>query len=177
MTNVIITPTIDQSILDTARAALVGEVTKTGDLIASYAKVLCEVFNRKDTEGKTIAAWFDLKGKEARGVKEERAKFVNAMMDKSPKFIKSTKPDGTRVHTATVDTYWARVKEASGYVPSGKVSGSTDIDEKTAAELRTMINRILKAEADGEDFHASTILDMLKESHVILTGKSFDADK
>jgi hypothetical protein len=181
MSNVITVGEFDSSILDNARAALVGEVTKTGDLIASYAKVLCEVFNRKDTEGKTIAAWFDLKGKDAKGIKEERAKFVNAMMDKSPKFIKSITPDASgnlkRKPTATVDTYWARVKEASGYVPSGRISGANDVDAKTAAELKTMINRILKSESDGEDCHASTIRETLEGAYFVLVGEAYDADK
>jgi len=181
MSNVITVGEFDSSILDNARAALVGEVTKTGDLIASYAKVLCEVFNRKDTEGKTIAAWFDLKGKDAKGIKDERAKFVNAMMDKSPKFIKSSIVDANgnlqRKPTATVDTYWARVKEASGFVANGKVSGSTDVDAKTATELKTMINRIEKVESEGGDCHASTILDNLKNNYFVLVGEAYDAKK
>jgi hypothetical protein len=103
------------------------------------------------------------------------------MMDKSPKFIKSITPDASgnlkRKPTATVDTYWARVKEASGYVPSGRISGANDVDAKTAAELKTMINRILKAESDGEDCHASTIREALEDAHVVLTGEAYDAGK
>jgi hypothetical protein len=181
MPNVITTQVFDSSILDNARAALVGGVSSTGELIASYSKVLCEVFNRKDTEGKTIAAWYDLRGKDAKGIKDERAKFVNAMMDKSPKFIKSSIVDANgnlqRKPTATVDTYWARVKEASGFVPNGKVSGSPDVDKITATELKTMINRIEKVESEGGDCHASTILDTLKSAYFVLTGEAYDAKK
>jgi hypothetical protein len=171
----------DQSILDITRGALVDGVTSTGDLLSNYAKAMEQSFNRLDINGNIIALWFDLRGKDAKGVKGERAKFVQAMMDRSPKFIKETKvnADGTvvRVPTATVDTYWARVKAESGYVANGKVSGTSDVDAKTAAELKTMINRILDAEEDGKDVHASTILESLKSAYFVLVGESFDAGK
>ena len=109
-TSVITVSTIDQSILDNARNALVNEVSKTGEVIQGYANVLCEVFNRKDTNGNTIEHWFNLVGKDKKGIKEERARFVTAMIARG--FVKS---DGKP--SATVDTYWQRVKEASGYVP------------------------------------------------------------
>lgn len=171
----------DQSILDITRGALVDGVTSTGDLLGNYAKAMEQSFDRLDINGNVIAKWFDLRGKDAKGVKGERAKFVQAMMDRSPKFIKETKvnADGTvtRVPTATVDTYWARVKAESGYVPNGKVSGTSDVDAKTAAELKTMINRILNAEEDGKDCHASVILESLKSAYFVLVGEDFDADK
>lgn len=173
--------TVDASILDITRGALVEGVTSTGDLLGNYAKAMEQSFNRVDINGNVIAKWFDLRGKDAKGVKGERAKFVQAMMDRNPKFIKETKvnADGTvvRVPTATVDTYWGRVKAESGYVPSGKVSGTSDVDAKTAAELKTMINRILDAEEDGKDCHASTILESLKSAYFVLVGESFDAGK
>jgi len=178
---VITTQGFDQSILDITRGALVDGVTSTGDLLGNYAKAMEQSFNRLDINGNVIAKWFDLRGKDAKGVKGERAKFVQAMMDRSPKFIKETKTnaDGTvtRVPTATVDTYWARVKAESGYVPNGKVSGTSDVDAKTAAELKTMINRILNAEEDGKDCHASVILESLKSAYFVLVGEDFDADK
>ena len=163
MTNVI---TTNNSVLDNARSALVEGATKTGDLIQSYATVLCEVFNRKDTEGNTIEHWFNLVGKEKKGIKEERARFVQAMIARG-----HVKADGKP--TATVDTYWMRVKEASGYVPKGRVSGGTDVDSKTLAELKTMINRILKSEEDGQDCNASMFKGNLME---IFEGMGGDVD-
>lgn len=181
MTNVITVPSIDVSILDITRSALVEGVVSTGDLLGNYARAMEQSFNRLDVNGNIIAMWFTLRGKDAKGVKGERAKFVQAMMDRDPKFIKETKvnADGTftRTPTATVDTYWGRVKAESGYVPNGKVSGSTDVDSKTAAELKTMINRILNAEEDGQDVHASMILESLKSAYFVLVGEDFDADK
>ena len=173
MTNVIATQatTIDTSILDFPRNAVADGATKTGELIVAYAKPLCAVFNVMDITGQTIITpWYKLQGKAAKGIKEERAKFVAAMVARG-----HVKPDGKP--SATVDTYWARVKEASGHVPSGKVSGTTDVDAKTAAELKTIINRILKSEEDGAECHASTILESLKSAYFVLTGEAHNADK
>jgi hypothetical protein len=165
MTDVINTNT-NESILDNARSALVEGASKTGDVIKGYADVLCEVFNRKDTEGNTIEKWFNLVGKDKKGIKEERARFVDAMIAKG--FVK---PDGKP--SATVDVYWQRVKEASGYVPKGRVSGGTDVDSKTLAELKTMINRILKSEEEGKDCTASMFKGQLME---VFEGMGGDVD-
>ena len=170
-TNVIVSsPAIDTGILSTARSALVEGVSKTGDLIQGYANVLCEVFDRKDTNGKTIAKWFDLVGKDKKGVKAERALFVQAMIERG-----HVKPDGKP--TATVDTYWMRVKIASGYTPNGRVSGGTDVDSKTLAELKTMINRIYKADEDGTECNALDFLVNLKDVFEGLGGDVMDLGK
>jgi hypothetical protein len=166
VTQVINTNTIDQSILDNARSALVEGVSKTGDLIQGYADTLCEVFNRRDTGGNIIAKWFELVGAEKKGIKAERALFVNAMMARG-----HVKANGKP--SATVDVYWQRVKEASGYVPKGRVSGGTDVDSKTLAELKTMINRILKSEEDGQDCNASMFKGNLME---VFEGMGGDVD-
>jgi hypothetical protein len=176
-TTVIVSPAIDTGILSIARNALVEGVTKTGVVIDNYSSAIASVFDRKDTEGNVIEKWFKLDGKEAKGIKAERALFANTLMDRDPKFIKSTDVDGKRTPTGTVDTYWQRVKIASGYVPSGKLKGSNDVDAKTATELKTMINRIIGAEEAGQDCHASTILKALKEQYVVLTGEAYNANK
>ncbi len=165
-TSVINTPTIDTCILTIARNALVEGATKTGDLIQSYATVLCEVFDRRDTEGNTIEHWFNLVGAEKKGIKAERAEFVAAMVARG-----HVKADGKP--SATVDVYWQRVKEASGYVPKGRVSGGTDVDSKTLAELKTMINRILKSEEDGKECTASMFKGQLME---VFEGMGGDVD-
>ena len=172
-TNVIVSPAIDTGILSIARSALVETAVKTGDVIVNYSKAISEVFDLRDTNGRVITKWYDLKGKDKKGIKAERALFANTLMDRDSKFIESTKPDGTRVPTATVDTYWQRVKEASGYVPKGRVSGGTDVDSKTVAELKTMINRILKAEEEGQDPTASMFKGQLME---VFEGMGGDVD-
>ena len=176
-TSVIVSPAIDTGILDIARSALVETAVKTGAVIVNYSNAISSVFDLKDINGNVIAKWYELDGKDKKGIKAERALFANTLMDRDEKFIKSIDKDGKRTPTATVDTYWQRVKEASGYVPSGRVSGSNDVDTKTAAELKTMINRILKSEEDGQECHASTIVKTLKELHVVLTGEAYNAKK
>jgi len=172
-TTVIVTPAVDTGILSIARSALVETAVKTGAVIVNYSKAISDVFDLKDTEGRIITKWYDLKGKDKKGINVERALFANTLMDRDPKFIKKTNADGTRTPTATVDTYWQRVKEASGYVPSGRVSGGTDVDSKTLAELKTMINRILKSEEDGKDCNASMFKGNLME---IFEGMGGDVD-
>ena len=174
---IVSSPAIDTGILAIARDALVEGVTKTGAVIENYSNAISQVFDRRDTEGNIIEKWFKLDGKEAKGIKAERALFANTLMDRDPKFIKSIDAEGKRTPTATVDTYWQRVKVASGYVPSGKLKGANDVDAKTASELKTMINRIIGAEEAGQDCHASTILKALKEQYVILTGEAYNANK
>lgn len=140
------------SLLDAARAAVVEQAGKTGEVIKTYAVTLCEVFGKD---------WWTLKGKDARGIKGERAQFVQAF-------------EGAGYKKGTIDVYWQRVKEAAGYVtPGNRVQGGTDVDSKTLAELKTMINRILKAEEEGQDPDASSIKGTLIECFETLGG---DAD-
>ena len=174
MTNVISTA-IDQSILDAAEAALVEGVSKTGELIQGYANALCEVFDVRAENGQLVTRWFELRGKDAKGVKARRASFVQRMIARG--HVDGVDKEGNPKASATVDTYWARVKAASGYVANGKVKGGTDVDSKTAAELKTMINRILNAEEEGKDCHASVILQSLKSAYFVLVGEEFDANK
>ena len=55
----------------------------------------------------SLAVGEEVVGKDKKGVKAERALFVQAMIERG-----HVKPDGKP--TATVDTYWMRVKIASG---------------------------------------------------------------
>jgi hypothetical protein len=175
MSNVITVGEIDSSILDQAESALVEGVSKTGELIHVYAMALCEVFDVRGTNGQLVSKWYELRGKDAKGIKARRASFVKKMIARG--HTNGVDKDGNPKASATVDTYWARVKAASGYMPNGKVSGSPDVDAKTGAELKTMINRILNAEEAGQDCHASVILESLKSAYFVLVGESFDAGK
>jgi len=168
MSQVITVGQYDQSILDQAEIALVDGVSKTGDLIKGYSNALDQVFDVKDSNGRIITKWYDLKGKDKKGIKARRASFVQRMIAKG--YTKGVDKDGNPKASATVDTYWQRVKEASGYVPKGRVSGGTDVDSKTVAELKTMINRILKAEEDGQDPEASQYKSALMEVYEGLGG-------
>lgn len=159
------TPAIDTGIVAAARRKLVKAARGTGEVIQGYADALCMVYHVRGDNGAIVTPWYELRGKDAKGVKAERAAFVADMTEAG-------------FNKGTVDVYWQRVKEASGYVTAGnRVKGASDTDGKTAAELKTIINRILKAEENGEDCHASTILETLKGAYLVLTGESFDAGK
>jgi hypothetical protein len=121
-----------------ARAGLVNGAKSTGDLIKSYAKALCIMFNQLDDNGDILTPWYELKGKAKAGVKGERAAFASEML-------------AAGFEIPTVDVYWQRVKVASGYITAkNRVSGSTGVDAKTLADLQTIINRIFKAEEEGD---------------------------
>jgi hypothetical protein len=143
-TTVITTNAIDSGIVASARRNLVKAAKGTGEVIQGYADALCMTFNVRALEtGAPITPWYELKGKDKKGIKAERDLFVADMTEAG--FGKGT-----------VDVYWQRVKEASGYVTAGnRVKGATDTDSKTVADLKTLINRIFKAEETGEDCKAS----------------------
>ena len=163
MENTVVTPSVAVANLSESRTKLVAGIGKIGELIKGYSVALCQAFNLVDNEGNTTTAWFDLEGKLKAGVKAERVNFKTDMEKQG-------------YSKATIDVYWQRVKEASGYVTAGnRVKGTMDIDEKTTADLRVIINRILKAEEDGIDTHASTILATLKGAYKVLTGEEHKA--
>jgi hypothetical protein len=122
-------PTVSN--LDLARIVLVENIGKTGDIIKHYANEMERSFDTDTTK------WYELKGKARAGVKAERALFKDAMAEKNS--------------IDNVDKIWQRIKEASGYVTAGnKAEGSTSIDAKTFAELKTMLNRIHAENSDSE---------------------------
>ena len=133
-----------------ARSGLVSSAKKTGDVIGTYADAMCVMFNVLDDAGDLLTPWYEVKGKAKGGIKSERAAFAAEML-------------AAGFETGTVDVYWQRVKEASGYTPKGRVTGGTDVDSKTVAELKTMLNRIFKAEEDGQDPAASAFKGQLME--------------
>jgi hypothetical protein len=131
--------------LSDAREGLVKGAKSTGNLISNYAAALCTMFDVRDDKAVRVTAWYELKGKAKTGVKAEREAFASAMNEAG--FGKGT-----------TDVYWQRVKEASGYVTAGnRVSGAANVDEKNKAELKTIINRILASEENGEDCVSSEI--------------------
>lgn len=158
---VVVTQSIDgnaYSNLVATRNNLVKGLSKTGDLIQGYADNMCMVFNQKDTTGKLMTPWYELKGKAKAGVKAEKEAFTKACSDSGFK-------------QGTIDVYWQRVKEASGYVTAGnRVKGSTSVDEKTLSELKTIINRILASEENGEECKASDIKRALMDSFEYMGG-------
>lgn len=133
---------------------------KTGEVIKAYSAAMSQAFNLVDNEGNVTTPWYDLKGKLKKGVNDE-AKLFKAEMEKAG-FSKGT-----------IGVYWQRVKEESGYVTAGqRVQGASDVDSKTMAELKTIINRIFKAEetSDMSAEGSSKVKGLLIEAFEILGG-------
>lgn len=145
------------------RTDLVKAAKKTGQVLKAYATGLCAAFDLVDNEGNVTSKWYELKGKLKAGVNDERKLFVEAF-----------KAEG--FGEATINVYWQRVKEASGYETAGnKVSGGAqDIDAKTLADLKTLINRIFKAEEKGDECKASEVKGELMTAYAILGGNIDD---
>jgi hypothetical protein len=145
--------------LSELRTDLVKSAKKTGQVIKAYANGLSSAFDLVDNEGNTTSKWFELKGKLKAGVNDERKLFVDAF-----------KAEG--FGEATINVYWQRVKMEAGYETAGnKVAGGTpDIDAKTLAELKTIINRIFKAEEAGTDCKSSEVKGELMTAYAILGG-------
>jgi hypothetical protein len=123
--------------LDTTRKALVKGIGKIGELINNYGTGLSQAFDLVDNEGNVTTKWFDLQGALRKGVKVERDNFKADM-------------EAAGYSKATTDVYWQRVKEASGYQTAGnKAKGEMDIDAKTLAELKTILNRIFNDEGES----------------------------
>jgi hypothetical protein len=158
-TTIITTTAIDSGIVASARRNLVKAAKGTGEVIQGYADALCLTYNVRALDtGAALTPWYELKGKDAKGIKAERAEFVTAMTEAG-------------FNDCTVKVYWQRVKEASGYVTAGnRVKGASDTDGKTLTELKTIINRIFKAEESGEDCKASDVKGLLMEAFEALGG-------
>lgn len=145
------------SLTDT-RKALVQGIGKIGVIIGNYASAMDANFDLVDNQGLVTTKWFDLKGSLKKGVKAEHANFKADMAEAG-------------YSKATIDVYWQRVKEASGYVTAGnRAKGATDVDAKTLAELKTMINRIFKAEEEGQECNASSVKGELMTAFALLGG-------
>jgi len=135
--------------LTAARASVVGVAGKTGEVIQAYADAMTLAFG---------TAWYELKGAAAKGVKGERALFKTDM-------------ETAGFEKGTINVYWQRVKEAAGHVTTGnRVSGSETTDQKTLADLKTIINRIFKAEESGEECDASEQKGALMEVYAAMGG-------
>jgi hypothetical protein len=122
--------------LEATRCELVSQIGKIGDLQSFYANAISQAFDLRDNDGNVTTKWFDLRGALSKGVKEERKNFVAAM-------------EKAGYEEGTINVNWQRVKEKAGYVTAGnRAKGATDIDAKTFAELKTMLNRIFNDETD-----------------------------
>jgi len=136
MTNITTAPALVSN-LDAAREGFANAAVSTGEAIREYAGAMLYHFSVKDlATGAIVTPWYDVVGGAlGKGIKAERAKFVELFLARG-----FDKP--------TIDVYWSRVKIASGKpktVTRVQSSGSA-LDDATLADLKTLINRIMKSD-------------------------------
>jgi len=148
-----------------ARGVCVAKIADGDSGIVSYARSLEAAFNIVDPKtGKVLTPWYALKGKAKAPIKLENIQFKADV-------------DARGLAKGVGNTYWGRVKAASGYVTKGKASqADMTVDDKSLAELKTLINRAYKADEDGEDGAEKTMkaLGKLKEVYKALGGNVDD---
>jgi hypothetical protein len=129
-----------------ARTECVARIAESGNVIKAYAAALEVAFNIVDAKtGKVLTRWFELKGKAKAPIKVEQLAFKEAINVAG--FAKGVD-----------NTYWGRVKTASGYTTKGKASAADmTVDQKSVTELKTLINRAYKADEDGKSGASRTI--------------------
>ena len=161
------------AVLDSLLLKFVDNASSTGDVIDEFATELCKQFNKDGI------AWFDLKGKHSKPVNEYRTKFVETF-EKPMKLDKKTNKLVRKFSDAVINSYWGRVKVASGKVVQAKVVGDIiNVRKLTLDDLMTAIRRVEKAEGDANNKYidfalVSDELDLMKDMFVRLGGNIDD---
>ena len=161
------------AVLDSLLLKFVDNASSTGDVIDEFAIELCKQFNKDGI------AWYDLKGKHSKPVNEYRTKFVETF-EKPMKLDKKTNKLVRKFSDAVINSYWGRVKVASGKVVQAKVMNDIiNVRKLTLDDLITAIRRVEKAEGDANNKYidfalVSDELDLMKDMFVRLGGNIDD---
>jgi len=161
------------AVLDSLLLKFVDNASSTGDVIDEFAIELCKQFNKDGI------AWYDLKGKHSKPVNEYRTKFVETF-EKPMKLDKKTNKLVRKFSDAVINSYWGRVKVASGKVVQAKVMNDIiNVRKLTLDDLMTAIRRVEKAEGDANNKYidfalVSDELDLMKDMFVRLGGNIDD---
>jgi len=161
------------AVLDSLLLKFVDNASSTGDVIDEFAIELCKQFNKDGI------AWYDLKGKHSKPVNEYRTKFVETF-EKPMKIDKKTNKLVRKFSDAVINSYWGRVKIASGKVVQAKVMNDIiNVRKLTLDDLITAIRRVEKAEGDANNKYidfalVSDELDLMKDMFVRLGGNIDD---
>lgn len=139
--------------LSAARSACADGLRDGDGLINTYARAISAVCG----EG-----WVYLVGAESKTVRAERALFNLAMG-----LIAGIENKPLR---AKCNTYWSRIRVEAGYVKSGKAGGTMGVDEKTLAELKTMLNRIFEGEVNDSCPESSDVKHYLVDAFTAMGG-------
>jgi len=161
------------AVLDSLLLKFVDNASSTGDVIDEFAIELCKQFNKDGI------AWYDLKGKHSKPVNEYRTKFVETF-EKPMKLDKKTNKLVRKFSDAVINSYWGRVKVASGKVVQAKVMNDIiNVRKLTIDDLMTAIRRVEKAEGYANNKYidfalVSDELDLMKDMFVRLGGNIDD---
>ena len=136
-----------------ARAECAGGLRKANGLINTYALAISSVCG----EG-----WVYLVGKESAIVREERKMFDRAMG-----MVEGTQNKPLK---AKCNEYWRRIRIEAGYVKTDSAGGTSTVDQKTLAELKTMLNRIFEGEVNDECPESSEVKAYLIDAFTTMGG-------
>lgn len=136
-----------------ARAECATGLRAANGLIVTYARAISEVAG----EG-----WVYLVGKESAMVREERKMFDRAMG-----MVEGTENKALK---AKCNTYWSRIREAAGYTKTDSASSTSTVDQKTLAELKTMLNRIFEGEVNDACPESSDVKHYLIDAFTAMGG-------
>ena len=139
--------------LVTARAECATGLRGSDGLIITYARAISAVCG----EG-----WVYLVGADSKTVRAERAMF-NACMG----LISGVENKPLR---AKCNVYWGRIRVAAGYVKTDSANGVLTVDQKTLAELKTLLNRIYEGEANDACPDSSDVKHFLVDAFVGMGG-------
>lgn len=136
-----------------ARGECASGLRAANGLVNKYARAISEVAG----EG-----WVYLVGKESAMVREERKMFDKAMgMIDGQQNLKLK---------AKCNEYWRRIRIEAGYVKSDSAGGTSTVDQKTLAELRTMLNRIFEGEVNDACPESSEVKAYLIDAFTTMGG-------
>lgn len=136
-----------------ARGECASGLRDSESLINTYARAISEVAG----EG-----WVYLVGKESAMVREERKMFDRAMG-----MVEGTENKALK---AKCNTYWSRIREAAGYTKTDSASSTSTVDQKTLAELKTMLNRIFEGEVNDACPESSDVKHYLIDAFTAMGG-------
>ena len=136
-----------------ARAACATGLRDGDGLINTYARAISAVCG----EG-----WVYLTGADSKTVRAERKMFDRAMG-----MVEGTENKALK---AKCNTYWSRIRVEAGYVKSDSAGGTSTVDQKTLAELKTMLNRIFEGEVNDSCPDSSEVKAYLIDAFTTMGG-------
>ena len=89
------------------------------------------------------------------------------MFDRAMGMVEGTENKALK---AKCNTYWSRIREAAGYTKTDSASSTSTVDQKTLAELKTMLNRIFEGEVNDACPESSDVKHYLIDAFTAMGG-------